>query len=238
MAFRPGLVPTILTLAALPVLIGLGGWQLERRAWKHDLIAQIEANATQPAAPVAAALALPPEKAAWRRVVAQGRFDNADERHVFFVRDGVPGFRILTPFTTTEGLRLIADRGFVPQTLKEPAARPQGQIAGEVRIEAILRPGAERGMFSAEDDPAGNRWYTADIPRLSASLGIAPPPAFLLAVTGDAPPGGSPAPLQAKPSLTDNHLAYALTWFSLALVLAGIFLAWGFRRPGPAGDAA
>jgi surfeit locus 1 family protein len=122
--------------------------------------------------------------------------------------------------------------------LKEPAARPQGQIAGEVRIEAILRPGAEPGFFSAEDEPKENRWYTADIAKLAASLGIAPPPAFLLAVTGESPPGGSPMPLEAKPSLTDNHLAYALTWFSLAVVLLGVFGAWGFRRVPPnAGEA-
>ena len=35
MRFLPTLWATVLTLAALAILIALGVWQLERRAWKH-----------------------------------------------------------------------------------------------------------------------------------------------------------------------------------------------------------
>jgi surfeit locus 1 family protein len=233
-AFRPGLAPTILTVLALPVLLGLGLWQLERRAWKHELIAQIEENQAQTAVPLSAALALPAGRAAWRRIVTEGTYDNAKELHLFHTREGVPGFRIIVPFTLRDGTKQLVDRGFVPQTLKEPAARASGRVDGLTKIEAVLRPGAERGLFAAEDDPAQNRWYTADLVRLAGARGISPVPQFLLAATGEPPPGGWPAPLEARPELTDNHLAYALTWFSLAAVLLTVFVAWGFRRTDPA----
>jgi surfeit locus 1 family protein len=56
------------------------------------------------------------------------------------------------------------------------------------------------------------------------------------------PPGGWPQPGKLVPSLTDNHLQYAVTWFGLALVLAVVFIVWAVKsgretrrkRPGNA----
>ena len=38
---RSLMVPALMTLVALPILLGLGFWQLERLAWKETLIASI-----------------------------------------------------------------------------------------------------------------------------------------------------------------------------------------------------
>ena len=40
------IAPGLLTLALLPILIGLGNWQWHRKAWKEDLIAKIETRRT------------------------------------------------------------------------------------------------------------------------------------------------------------------------------------------------
>ncbi len=227
--FRPGLWPTLFVLASLPVLIGLGVWQLERREWKHALLDRIERN--QAAAPMDAAdaLALPPEDAAWRRVTATGAFDHAGEIHLFATVERTPGFRVIVPFRTAAGA-LLVDRGFVPQALKESAARAQGRIPGEITIEGTLRPGANPGAFAPVDDPSANRWYTADLAAMAAARGIAPAPPFLVALTAPVPPGGWPRPLPSAPDLPDNHLAYATTWFSFAAILIVIYAAWGRRR--------
>ena len=40
---RVPVIPTLLTLVMLAVLVSLGVWQLQRREWKHALIARAEA---------------------------------------------------------------------------------------------------------------------------------------------------------------------------------------------------
>ena len=47
-SFRPGLAPTVLVLLMLPLLIGLGVWQLQRAEEKRQLLA---AEALQREAP-------------------------------------------------------------------------------------------------------------------------------------------------------------------------------------------
>ncbi len=40
------------------------------------------------------------------------------------------------------------------------------------------------------------------------------------------PAGGLPLPGKVVVSLPDNHLQYAITWFGLALGLAGVYTLW------------
>ena len=62
--------PTLLTLAGLAVLVALGTWQMQRRAWKLDLIAKIEARATAVPVPLSRALAI------WPTLIDKGLVDD------------------------------------------------------------------------------------------------------------------------------------------------------------------
>ena len=44
------------------------------------------------------------------------------------------------------------------------------------------------------------------------------------------PPGGLPKPGKLVVNLPDNHLQYAITWFGLALGLAGVYALFIVRR--------
>ena len=46
------------------------------------------------------------------------------------------------------------------------------------------------------------------------------------------PPGGLPQPGKLVVRLPDNHLQYALTWYGLAVVLVGVFIAWAVHVRG------
>ena len=61
------------------------------------------------------------------RVRVEGRFDNAKERYLFAVSDGTPGWHVITPLETPDGEVVLVDRGFVPDALREPSSRPQGE---------------------------------------------------------------------------------------------------------------
>ena len=133
---------TVLSTAALAVLIGLGVWQLQRLQWKEGLIAQIEARVK--AEPVslkeAVARAHAGEDVGYLRVRAEGKFDNSKERYFFTVSDGTPGWHVITPLATPDGEVVLVDRGFVPDALREPSSRPQGELNDAVSVTALARP--------------------------------------------------------------------------------------------------
>jgi surfeit locus 1 family protein len=209
-----------LLLAALPVLIllvSLGTWQLQRLHWKNGLLARIAAAEAAPAVPLGDA----PEPFA--KVRATGRFDHRRESLLGLeTRGPVLGARLVTPLLREGQAAILVDRGWVPLERAAPA-RPEG----EVMVEGFVHPGDRPGLFAARDDPAARRFYTFDPPAIGAALGL--PQVAPHAIVALGPPG-SPDPARALPRPTNNHLGYAITWYGLALALAGVAAALLFRR--------
>lgn len=208
-----------LLLAAIPalgLLLALGTWQVQRLHWKNALLARIAAAEAAPAA----LLAEPPVPFA--RVRVTGRFDHAREALLGLeVRGPVLGARLLTPLLRDGAAPVLVDRGWIPVERGTPA-RPEG----EVTVEGFVHPGDRPGLFSARDDPAGRRFYTLDPPAIGAAIGLPVAPYAIVALG----PPGSPDPARALPRPTNNHLGYAITWYGLALALAGVVAAALLRR--------
>jgi surfeit locus 1 family protein len=237
------LVPSLAAAAALAVLIALGVWQVERKAWKEALIATIAERLAAP--PIAV-----PAPAAWPRLGADAdeflhvsatvEFDNGTEALVYTsgstLRDdpGGPGYWVFAPARLADGI-VIVNRGFVPQDRQDAASRPDGEIAGPVAVTGVLRWPEPPGLFTPAADPARNLWFSRDSAAIAAAKGVAAAP-FYIELEGPEPPGGLPHPARLKPNLPNNHLQYAITWFGLAAVLIGVYAAWlfsGWRQQGP-----
>jgi surfeit locus 1 family protein len=212
--------------AAIAGFVALGFWQLERRAWKLDLIAQVDARLA--ADPVAA----PgpdrwPDLAAadaYTRVEATGRFLHDREVAVLALTDLGSGYWVLTPLETPD-FTVLVNRGFVPQDRRDPATRPQGQVDGPVTVTGLLRVTEPHGGFLRANDPASDRWYSRDVAAIAEAegLGGAVAPYFIDAgATPDA--GGLPVGGLTVVDFRNAHLSYALTWFGLAALIA--FLAF------------
>ena len=231
MTFHPLPVLTIATFAALAVLISLGVWQLERREEKHALIAQIEARANMAPAPVEILFATG-AYAAFRPTTALGTFDHARESYVYAPRtDGGPtrqGFKVLTPFDLVSGGTILVDRGWVAETNKDPASRIQGQVKGEVEVAGMLYPAATPATFTPPPDLATRTFYIRDARAIAAAVAVTLlKPMILEAANAVA---GGPKPMPSRLDIPDNHLNYALTWFSLGLVLVVIYLRYHVVR--------
>jgi surfeit locus 1 family protein len=242
-ARRKGLVgPVVAALVTFAVLIGLGVWQLERKAWKENLIDAIGGKLS--AAPVD----LPPpaqwaslDRSEWefRRVRLAGEFRNDQEALVYTsgsalrADTGGPGYWVFAPAGTRDGL-VPVDRGFVPPDRKDPATRTAGQLSGSTEIVGALRWPDARSWFTPRDEPDKNLWFVRDPIAIAAEKGWGPVPPFYLEQEAPVPPGGLPVPGKLAPNLPNNHLQYAITWFGLAAVLAGMFaaFAWGRTREG------
>jgi surfeit locus 1 family protein len=239
--FRPRLWPTAFTVPAVLVLLALGTWQVQRLHWKEGLIAERQAGLAAPVAPWAEA-ARDPAGYLWHRVSARGRFLH-DRELVLAARsmNGNPGYHIVTPFEVAGGgSALLIDRGWVPLDRKDPAARAEGQVAGEVAVTGILRPGHQPNWLTPDNDPEKNFWFWIDLPAMARAAGLeggAVTDVYLEA--GAEPnPGGFPIGGQTRTALPNDHLQYAITWYALALALIVIYVLYHRGEGGHTGRPA
>jgi surfeit locus 1 family protein len=231
MRFRPTLWATVFVIPALIALLTLGTWQLERRAWKHDLIANIEAAAAAEPRDLVEVLTSPPETWAYARVDADGMIDPAKAIHLFSAEgQGAGAYRVIAPLDYGDGRIILVDLGSITESEKKTLGNGvPPQAAGNVHVEGLLRPSESPGLFDAAPDLTSNRWYARDVPAMAAVLGLTDvPPVILQSETPN--PGDLPRAIPFRPQLTDNHLAYAVTWFSLALILVIIYALFQLRQ--------
>ena len=227
-------------LAAFVILFGLGVWQLDRRVWKHDLIANI--NERLAIAPTD----LPPREQwptlnesryEFRRVAFSAQFLPGEEALIYTagspLRPDVsgPGYWVFAPAQLAGGSVVVINRGFVPVTQKDAKRETP---PGSVDVTGVLRWPEKRSPFTPDDDLGNNTFFARDLARVAQEKkwgAVAP-----FYVDQDAPLAGAPADAPRAAPLTvrlpDNHLQYAITWFGLAAALAGVFLFWfaGRRR--------
>ncbi len=239
--FRPQLWPSLTTALALGMLVAMGGWQLDRLAWKRALIADV----TQRMASPAVALPPPPVDAAalrYRPIRLEGRFRHDRELYLEArSHQGRAGLHLVTPLVLDDGRVVLVDRGWVPPGRRRPETRAEGQVAGPVSLTATLRTGGWKGydFLRPENDPAGNAWVWMDLPRMAESVRLDGVARGYYLVAGAAPnPGGLPIGRPPGVELPNNHLGYAITWYALALVLLVIYLLHQSRpEPEPGVDA-
>ncbi|WP_313102297.1 SURF1 family protein [Brevundimonas sp.] len=204
----------------------LGVWQVQRLAWKRELIRQVDARIH--AAPVAAP---PPSQTItrqadqYRRVVVSGRFDHRREALVKAVTDLGPGYWVVTPLTTDQGFTVLINRGFVPPERQKPSDRTAGQIEGPQTVVGLLRLSEPDGGFLRANDPAGDRWFSRDVAAIAKARGLEGPVAsYFIDADATPNPGGWPRGGLTVVRFANSHLIYALTWFGLALMSAAGFV--------------
>ena len=197
----------IFGLAGAGILVSLGVWQVQRLAWKQDLLSNIETRiAADPQR-------LPSEPDAevdrYTPVQVDGVFLPGEVHVLVSVKRVGPGFRIIAPFQTNEGRLLLVDRGFVPDDQKDTA-----RSIDPVMITGNLDWPRESDQFTPEPDLAANTWFARDVPQLALALDTEP---VLVVARSQTDPGVTPLPVDTT-GIPNDHLQYAITWFSLAVI--------------------
>jgi surfeit locus 1 family protein len=197
-------------LVGTAVLIGLGLWQTQRLAWKEDLIAGLGQRLSQ--APVALPQDPDPVRDKYLRVAVAG---SVDGRELHVLTSQMPwgaGFRVIAPLTDHAGRAILVDLGYVPAAAKDAGARPARKVEA---VGALYWP-EETDRFTPSPDRDANIWFARDLAPMAEALGTEP----LLIVAESHGGGDWPKPLRLGVNLPNDHLQYAITWFSLALVWA------------------
>jgi surfeit locus 1 family protein len=232
-------------LIAIGVLVSLGNWQLDRLAWKQDLLAAVAAR--EDAAPVPA-----PGPTEWTDfdidewlfapVEITGRFDGQEIHYWIALSEpkgplGGQGYFVVQTFTATDGWTVIVNRGFVPVDRKQRASRPESLSARDtVTIVGRVREFDTPHLFTPEPDRQANIWFARDRLPLIQAFDLSEPrvaPYAIDLVAEMTPPGGLPQAGETRMSFRNPHLGYALTWYGLALALAGVFAVFAWKRLRP-----
>ncbi|WP_448579757.1 SURF1 family protein [Thermaurantiacus sp.] len=194
------LVPTVMTAAALPILVGLGVWQLQRAQWKAGVLAELAENSRKPVARI-----VPgddPERFQFRRVLLELGCDPPPPAVVAGRNSlGQSGYAILVnckwgdPANYGEGhLLLNIGWGSRPDSWKTTGSWPPETIH---RVEGVL---VRRDGF----------------------------PEWVLVASAATPPLVPSAPPSVD-TISNNHRGYAIQWFSFAAILAAIYAAYVVR---------
>jgi len=229
-------------LAAVAVLVGLGLWQLQRRAEKHALMAALDERLA------AAPMALPPSSAwatltagkdEFRRVAFTATYAPSPDAMVYSsgsaVRDDVvgPGAWAFLPARLSSGEIVPVNTGFVQNTMQDRAQ--QDRAVGRLRtgqpvdLTGYIRFPESPGALTPAQDASKRLWFARDVPAMARALGwgeggksVAP---FYVDLESPVPGSGIPKPGPLHAHLKDDHLQYAITWFGLAAV---VIISFGF----------
>jgi len=214
------------------LLLGLGFWQIERLFWKRELITQRQAAVT--AAPLAAPRSLEEARGMeFHPVNDEGVFLHDKEIFLGATSEvGRNGYHVLTPLQESEGRIVFVNRGFIPAELKDPGKRSDGQIAGTVRVQGLLRlPPADKPAWFLPDNRRDlNYWFWVDLPAMAAADRLDRVAPFYIDADATPNPGGWPKGAVTRLELRNDHLQYAITWFSLAVALIVIYFLYHRRH--------
>jgi surfeit locus 1 family protein len=238
---RGFLLPGIFVLLALAVLVGLGTWQVERKIWKENLIATLNARLSAqplPLPPAGSWDRLDQSESEFRRVAFRAEFlapsppnPRNDEARVYTAGSGLrddikgPGYFVFAPARLADGRIVVVNRGYVvgqPNAGTKPVSRPEGPVD----IVGILRWPERRGWFVPAYDARNDVWYARTLFEMTSQKQWDTTAPFYVEQESPVPAGGVPKPGELRVNLPNNHLQYAVTWYGLAVVLLAVFAAF------------
>ena len=227
MIMRPTLIPTIFTLVTIIILLALGTWQLKRLYWKNNLVTEITERGKMSPLTILAHDKIDIDAMRYRKVSVTGHFLHDKEVHLFTgAREmrGKNGYNIITPLEQEDGSVILVDRGWVPAEKKERASRADNLPSGELSVVGMLQSGEHPGIFTPKNNIDKNLWFWIDIPAIAGFAGKALQNVYVRVLQNEN--DGNILPIAGKDTIEirNDHLEYAIIWYSLALALLVIYL--------------
>ena len=194
---------------------------MDRLAWKEQILS--ERASTVNGAPIPLADALREDASPLTPVSFSGS-TFGPEIHVLVSRKNIgAGYRVIAAFETEQAGKVLLDRGFIAA-----ATKADQRSDADLDIVGNLHITDDRNSSTPANDVAGNIWFARDIDEMAKVLGTQP---ILVIARSDTGQGIEAMPLGVE-GIPNDHLEYAITWFSLAIVWLGmtVFLLWRINR--------
>jgi surfeit locus 1 family protein len=210
--------PVVLGLVGITILLLLGIWQLQRLEWKTNLLSNIERKIM--ADPVPLIENLIEVKDQYSSVTLEGIIKPGEIHVLTSIKNMGPGFLVIVPLELLDGKIIMLDRGFIPEVEKN-----LDRSLGRVKLIGNLLWPNETDSFTPAPDVKKNMWFARDLEKMSNHLKTDQ----VLVVMRQSEPVGKPLPQRIGIHIANDHLGYAITWFSLALVWFGMTILLLYR---------
>ncbi len=243
LARRGGIGFALFTLVMVAIFIGLGVWQLQRRVEKHALIAALTERVAAAPAPLPDAAQWPrldPARDEFRRVTFTATYIRAPDAMVYSagsaVREDIsgPGTWAFLPARLSSGETVVINTGFVENTMQgrevEDRAVAKLVTGQPVTLSGYLRFPEHAGLLTPADNREKRLWFVRDHEAMSSRLGWGNVAPFYIDLETPVPANGVPKPGPLTVHLRDEHMQYAITWFSLAVLVLIAFAVWARGR--------
>lgn len=226
---KPRPIPLIMSVTGVVLMFGMSIWQVQRLAWKEDLVAKIERAMEQK--PLTS-LPAPEELDEYRfyPVELTGSFMPQYEFHIAArYYHSQLGYHVYTPFQTIGGKLILINRGWIPSKQKDgdyKSTLPTDMVT----LTAQLRTSNERNPFTPENQPEKNVWFGRDAQQMCETIDLQCEP-FTLDLIGEQSWDSMPIPSSGEIKLRNDHLGYAITWFAIGLGILIISLLYHRKTP-------
>ena len=202
----------------ITLLFSLGTWQLYRLQWKQDLISQIDRGLKS--TPIKYTKTVNNN---YQRVFLEGQYNFENQIYLYSLnKKGQPGFDVITPFQTLDSENILINRGWINKEMKNKA---EINLVNKNLTQGLLRKIVKKNMFKPDNDIEKNVWFSININEIQEITGknFSNFVLFLEDKTINLP-----TPKKITIDVPNNHLKYAITWYSISISIFFYFLY--FRR--------
>lgn len=224
------LIPFFFVIIALSVLISLGNWQLDRLSQKKFFIQTIETNIKNPPITVDSNI---DNIEYYSKIEIEGKFVKDKNIFLYGRRSASPekdGYYLLSPFKTNNGDILLVSRGWIPQSTKDNFSK-YDQPTEITKIIGITLPNEKRNFLVPQNDLKKNIWFNIDLAMAKEAIGTSVTSFYLMQINSiDLPDGGKTLSTTHLNKVRNDHLEYAITWYSLGACLLILFLIYGRKK--------
>ncbi|MFQ5937963.1 MAG: SURF1 family protein [Acidiferrobacterales bacterium] len=226
--YRPKFIPTLAVVILLPVLVGLGFWQLDRAQQKRAIQAEYDTRSSDARIEIGSRQQYA-EDLRFYRVIAHGAYEPdyqvlIDNR----VLHGRVGYHVITPLRIRHSeVRVLVNRGWVPMGRTRDDLPAAGAPTGMQEIKGIATVPRAQVFMLAEPAPLTGRWQKVwqhmDMRRYAEAVPFPIQPVVIL-LDPDSPAGGFLREWARLDAGIAVHQGYAFQWFALAAALLVIYI--------------
>lgn len=218
-----GLMSVLFVTLSIIILICLGNWQIIRLKEKENFIKAIETNIANRAIAIDD---FDKNIPIYSKITVSGRFLSKKNAFLYGRRSASPekdGYYLLSAFAADNGNIYMISRGWLPQSVKAQLNHLATTEKSEI-IEAIILPGEKKNFLVPENDKENNIWFTLDLVMASEVFATNITNFYLMQIDSQTLPSGV-IPLRTTHlnKVQNNHLEYAITWYSLAAAILVMF---------------
>ena len=191
----------------------LGTWQLYRLQWKQDLISQISEGLKS--TPIKYSQNINKN---YQKVVLSGKYDFKNQIYLYSLNEkGQPGFDVITPFKTISKENVLVNRGWIKKEFKN---NPNINISSK-NIVGMLRNANRKNIFTPDNDTSKNIWFSINLEDVQKITGKKFNKFIIYLEDKNI---NIPKPKKITVDLPNNHLKYAITWYSISISILFYYL--------------